>query len=222
MIDTAGASSLRHEAERLHQRYCVEVIERFGLCPWAKHARLAGRTRTLVVTDPRLAPADIASQLSQWCADTSVDVIFVVAPRFDGPFDPLATWGEQLAQHLGEAFFAAAFHPEPAPSAGVVHLLRQSPDPTVQLIRRAPLESLREQEPPHYLDVFELSLQDLESHRPVKSIATAVVERNERVFSGVDGGAIQRAVAAIRADRESTYARLAQSDRPQRPSLRFK
>ena len=41
--------SLVREAKRLHERYSVEFVEDFNLCPWAARARKDGHTDVRVV-----------------------------------------------------------------------------------------------------------------------------------------------------------------------------
>ena len=49
MSPSDASEALIREALRLHERYHRELIERFSVCPWAKAARVEGRTRTHVV-----------------------------------------------------------------------------------------------------------------------------------------------------------------------------
>src|SRR3978361_1999201 len=52
-----------HEVRRIHERYMVEVVEAFGLCPWARDARTKGRVNLhvtfLTAPDPVALAADV-------------------------------------------------------------------------------------------------------------------------------------------------------------------
>src|SRR5262249_42130428 len=73
---------LAAEACRLHERYTVEVIERFNLCPWAHKARQDGEVarRALLQcnTDPR-PTLELLSELE--AAPRPVTVCIAVYPR---------------------------------------------------------------------------------------------------------------------------------------------
>lgn len=200
--------ALAGEARRLHERYHRELIERFCVCPWAKPARADGRTRTHVVTDASCSPEELVPILSEWAADEAVEVAFVIAPRFVGPADAFADWATSIVQPHSDVFLAAPFYPTVPDSSGSIQFLRQSPDPTVQLVRRTRLEEIRAQDPPHYADIFTLDLRDLESVRPPRAVAAAVIERNERTIEREGRVEIQRIFDDIREDRERTYAKL--------------
>ncbi len=196
------------EALRLHDRYQREVIERFSICPWAKPARLEGRIRAHVVTDAA-CPLDLVGPVvAQWGADREVDVGFVIAPLFEGDAAAFSHWAQSIERLSEETFFSAPFFPRAPRSAGTVQLLRQTPDPTVQLVRRTTLESVRVQDPPHYADIFALSLQDLEGDHAPCSVAATVLARNERTLECEGRAKLQSILDDIRQDRDKTYARL--------------
>ncbi len=199
---------LARAAVRLHERYHLEVIERFALCPWAKHARLENRTRTHVVLDTPCLPNELAPVLEGWDTDESIDVAFIIAPRFDDGPEAFARWAASLAALLDDRFLWAPFHPGADEATGSVRFFRQTPDPTVQLVRRARLEEVRAQDPPHCKDIFTLSLRDLEADRAPKTVAASVIEHNQRVFDREGRDALQAIVDDIYADRDRTYAEL--------------
>ncbi|NNE19888.1 MAG: hypothetical protein HKN10_15560 [Myxococcales bacterium] len=200
--------ALRREALRLHERYQRELIERFSVCPWAKPAREAKRIRAHVVTNASCRPEELAPVLAGWADDLSVEVAFVIAPRFTAGSDAFSDWATSLAPLLDHVFLAAPFHPSPAESVGSIQFLRQTPDPTVQLVRRRRLEEIRAQDPPHYADIFELDMQDLKTKKPPQSVAASVVSHNERMIEREGKTEIQVILDDIRTDRERSYARL--------------
>ncbi len=146
--------------------------------------------------------------LDAWADDHTVDVAFVVAPRFTSGADVFADWATSLAERRGGVFLTAPFYPSAAGSAGSIQFLRQAPDPTVQLVRRKRLEEIRAQDPPHYADIFELDVQDLKMKSPPQSVAASVVSHNERMIEREGRAEIQEILDDIRRDRERSYARL--------------
>jgi len=200
--------ALRREALRLHERYQRELIERFSVCPWARAARVGGRKRTHVVTSASCSPEELAPVLAGWAGDDTIDVAFVIAPRFTGGPDAFADWARSIGKQYDGLFLVAPFYPCAAESAGSIQFLRQTPDPTVQLVRRSRLEEIRAQDPPHYADIFELDMQDLKTKKPPQSVAASVVSHNERMLEREGRAEIQAILDDIRRDRERSYARL--------------
>ena len=196
--------ALQREALRLHERYQREVIERFSVCPWARPARVAGKMRSHVAVERGLEPAALAPIVDRWAEDHDVEVAFVIVPWFEGGRATFEAWAAELGALREDVFWGAAFHPDPGATAGVIQLLRQSPDPTVQLVRRHRIEEVRAQDPPHYKDIFDVSLRELHGRESMRTVAASVlahntrlVDRNRRVLSGI--------VADIRRDRNETY-----------------
>jgi len=146
--------------------------------------------------------------LAEWAADGTVDVAFVIAPRFAGGADAFADWATSIVQAHSDVFLTAPFYPSVSDSAGSIQFLRQSPDPTVQLVRRARLEEIRAQDPPHYTDIFDLDLRELEADKAPREVAASVVAHNERMIEREGRAEIQAILDDIREDRERTYARL--------------
>ena len=196
------------EALRLYERYQKELIERFSICPWARNARLEGRTRAHVLTDASCDPSALVPVLQHWSDDESIDVAFVIAPRFGAGFEAFAEWSEALGKLTEGVFVAASFHPDATGSSGVVQFLRQTPDPTTQLVRRNTLETIRSQDPPHYADIFELNLRQLEAEKPVRTVAASVLAHNARLIAREGRDHLQRIIDDIRDDRKRTYAQL--------------
>ena len=202
-------AALVREAIRLHQRYQLEIIERFSVCPWAKSARLEGRTRTHVVVDLDFDPVSIRAVIDAWAKDARAEVGFVIVPRFDRGHAAFAEIAEVVGSLRSDVFLSAPFHPRaPAPggSGGTIHFLRQSPDPTVQLVRRSRLDAIRAEDPPHYADIFRLTLRELELGRRPRTVAASVLAHNERLLEREGRAALQAIIDDIRADRARTYS----------------
>lgn len=208
MSPTNPREALAREALRLHERYHRELIERFSVCPWAKPARADGRTRAHVIIDVSCGPEELTPVLTKWAADPSVDVAFLIAPRFTGGADAFADWAASIGKQQGEVFLTAPFYPSAPDRAGAIHFLRQTPDPTVQLVRRARLEEIRAQDPPHYTDIFDLDLRELETGKAPRTVAASVLAHNERMLEREGRAEIRSILDDIREDRERTYAKL--------------
>jgi len=200
--------ALRREALRLLERYRRELIERFSVCPWAKPAHVGDRTRAHVVTSASCSPEELTPVLDGWADDQTVEVAFVIAPRFTAGADAFSDWAKSIGEQQAGVFLAATFYPNAARSAGSIQFLRQTPDPTVQLVRRSLLEEIRAQDPPHYRNIFDIDLQKLKEQKPVQSVAASVVSHNERMIEREGRVAIERVLDDIRGDRERSYAPL--------------
>lgn len=208
MSSTYPGSSFEAEAVRLHERYQREVVERFGLCPWAKQAHAAGRTRIHVwfgLTGTHPTVDDLVTAMRAWRLDDDIDVGFLILPTFTRGLEELERWSEALRMKSGDRFYAAAFHPRAPPDAGPVRFFRQTPDPTIQLVRRARLEEVRAEDPAHYQDIFALTARDLRSPRPRRTVATTVLEHNTAVLARVGRARIQAIFDDIQADRDRGY-----------------
>jgi hypothetical protein len=134
---------LEREARRLLDRYLREVVERFGLCPWAEPARARGEVRIAVVD-----AADAGAALDAFAADEGAVLGLVVLPRFAADAAALRRLRDQLLDGpRGAALALADFHPDAAPDTSdaerLVPWLRRSPDPMLQAVRHQTLASLR-------------------------------------------------------------------------------
>jgi len=200
--------ALIREALRLHERYHRELIERFSVCPWAKAARVEGRTRTHVVAEVSCSAAELTPLVRAWAADETVDVAFVIVPRFTSGRDAFAEWVSSLAEQTNDVFLSAPFYPGAPDETGSIQFLRQTPDPTAQLVRRSRLEAIRAQDPPHYRDIFELDLRNLEVAKAPSTVAASVHAYNQRTLEREGRAGLKAILEDIRNDRNQTYALL--------------
>lgn len=208
------------EAERLHQRYLIEVVEAYGLCPWAERARRGGRTRVQVVLGVHEPPvAGAIAALNGWGDDDQAEIGFIVFPRLvieRHDFDRLVAHLRDLdaAGHVtGRApFTLAAFHPDALPDLEdadrLVPFLRRTPDPCVQAVRMSCLERVRGNAPhgTQFVDVAQLDGPPCATPAPPlrERIARANLETVARI--GVDE--LSARIDAIHEDRARTYAAL--------------
>jgi hypothetical protein len=211
----------QQEADRLHRRYVVEVVEACGLCPWAEGARLQGRTRATVLLHGEDAALDPAiAQLDQWAAEQRVDIGFLIFPRvklgrvaFDEFVARLRSVEAQRRPPGEPAFVLAAFHPDADADVDdadrLVPFLRRSPDPCVQALRMSTLKRVRSGTPEgtQFVDISRLeeAAADDDAGQTVRE-RIALANRNTVQRMGVEGFAAR--VEDIHRDREQTYGLL--------------
>ena len=169
--------SFRRDALARHRRYQKEVVERYAVCPWAKAARKSGRVRAHVVAGV-IDASELGPLVDRWAVDRDCDVGFVIVPGFDAGIEAFDRWSAHVGKLRGDVFLSAPFHPNAPSDSGVVRFLRQTPDPTVQLVRRSRLDEVRAQDPPHYQDIFTLDLDALSSETPSTTIGASVLSHN--------------------------------------------
>jgi hypothetical protein len=209
------------EATRLHQRYVIEIVEQFGLCPWATRARLGGRVRVEVSLQSESASLEPSlAALDQWALDDGMEVGFLLFPclrlarvEFDR-FTAMVRAANSKRHALGAAPFAmVAFHPEASPSLEdaerLIPFLRRTPDPCIQVIRIAVLDRVRGTVPEgtQFVDVnlLEAAATGAVAELSVRDrVCRANLETAQRV--GVDE--LRRCMDEIHRDRDATYRRL--------------
>lgn len=212
----------QREAERLHRRYVIEIVEACGLCPWAEGARLQGRTTSTVLLhadDAGLEPC--IAQLDGWAAQPRVDIGFLIFPRmavgraaFDGFVARLRST-ESARRPPGEPAFAlAAFHPDAGADLGdadrLVPFLRRSPDPSIQAVRLSMLKRVRNAAPAEgtqFLDASRLEAM-AEGAAAVPTLRERIASANRDTVRRMGVGEFAARVEDIHRDRERTYASL--------------
>ena len=215
------ASLLAREAIRLYARYEIEVVEAFSLCPWAERSRREGHTRQLVLEGAPVAETALAA-IDVLARDTNVEVGFLLFPTCTLGRVAFERWVSGLRdtdQQRGATFAAAAFHPDARADLGdpyrLVPFIRRSPDPTIQLIRRSVLESVRRPgdggtgyidpssiadlaaffknppKPPLHERVAQANLEQVErvGVEPLESILSDIADDRDRAYEAVLGGA---------------------------------
>ncbi len=213
------------EALRIYRRYQLEVVEAFGFCPWATHAREEGRVKPRAMPSPTFDVAEGLSAIAEMAADPDIDIGLLIYPRLEVS---RAQWARAVRE-LGNADEArwptgevpmalAAFHPDAEADASdparLVPFIRRSPDPTIQLVRLETLRKLRgtEQAGTGYVDPAMLAkgeLPELVTRVPLHERVAA--DNLDKVLDvGVER--VEAVFADIRADRERSYARVLGED----------
>lgn len=222
-ISGAAAEALEREAIRLYGRYEIEVIEAYTLCPWAERSRREGHTRQLVllgapVLETALAAIDVLAR------DSSAEVGFLLFPTCTLPrvaFERFVSGLRGEDQQRGAVFAAAAFHPDAQPDTSdpyrLVPFIRRSPDPTVQLIRRSVLESVRRPGDGGTGYIDPASITDLVAffqNPPKPPLHERVAQANLEQVTRVGTQPIEEILRDIEEDRARAYAAVLGADHP--------
>ncbi|NVB80686.1 MAG: hypothetical protein HOV81_19985 [Kofleriaceae bacterium] len=133
------------EVRRLLDRYLIEVVEEFGLCPWARTARTGGELAVDVLWgQPSLL--DWVESAQALLDRPQTRVAMVIAPELDAAPRKLRDIRNTVATAL-DGVGIADFHPDAgmdaATPARLVPALRRSPDPLLQLVPLKLLDSVR-------------------------------------------------------------------------------
>jgi len=198
-------------------------VERFGLCPWARSARESGQVVLRVVFSED--PDDFEASLSRLAelhqaADGggTPDIALFIYPLlgldrlgFEDYARRLRARAEARPAKL-DAYAMAAFHP--AASADLSHpdrlvpYVRRSPDPTLQLVRKGALSSIKGLETgTAFLDVSALSLDALSAlagPQP-KAVRERIAEQNLATVKAVGPAAIDAILTDIAQEREALH-----------------
>lgn len=207
---------LRSEAERLLWRYVVEVVEAFGLCPWARRARERGEVRVEVLTsDDPLGPSRraIVAAAARIAGDPQAVMGMVVLANAPlTPYDLRRRREDVMDARIQPAIAVADFHPDAAldqqTAARLVPWLRRTPDPTLQIVRLDVLDALKPSAMPGLAAQAEILAGKLVEMPPSTSDQIAAMNL-ETVKLGADD--LAEVVADILADRDRSYAITASS-----------
>ncbi len=135
----------RAEVMRLLDRYLIEVVERYDLCPWARSSRERGEVGVEVLWGTPTAMEWVATARAL-LAQPHVKVVMVVAPELAITTDAFRAVRATVASNLTSAG-VADFHPDAAldlaTPARLVPFVRRSPDPLLQLVPLELLASVR-------------------------------------------------------------------------------
>ena len=203
------------EVLRIHERFLVEVIERLGLCPWAEGTRSTGQLRRAVMLDDD--PARAADEILGLGDGVLVGIL--IWPRFfEAPdkFDELVAAVRRLEESKRGArspFVIATFHPRLSYSTAspdrLVPLFRRSPDPSLQLIRHAALQSVRSAGPAgkFLFDGSARAWAELERREKELPVSDRIAHENSATVEKVGVERLLACYREIAADRDASYKR---------------
>jgi hypothetical protein len=197
------------EARRLLDRYLIEVVEAFELCPWAASARRRGEVHVEVVGDGSLIDTAVNAAVDRIAADDRIAIGMVVLAA--APLTPSGLRRLRDRVLIGRRDVAIAdFHPEAAvdltSAARLVPFLRRSPDPMLQVVPHRVLASVKRSAPTVVRADQLAMLAGLVA--PAPSLADRVADANRETVERVGPDVVAAVIDDIRRDRDDTYARL--------------
>jgi len=213
--------ALRREALRVYRRYALEVVEAFGLCPWAAYARRDGRVAEHVILAENTAdPQQSLALLASLVEASKTEIALFIYPDLELDRLTFESFVRTLRERdaarypVGDIPFAmAAFHPEAKVDLGdadrLIPFLRRTPDPTIQMVRQSALERVRgtSQEGTSFFDLSTLGLVPLPQKEPL-SLRQRIGQANLETTLKVGAETLEAVLADIRRDRDEAYAKL--------------
>jgi len=207
----------------VYERYAVEVVERFGFCPWARSSRAANQVglRVIFSSDPDDFDESLAALSELHRAPPGADVALFIYPLLDLDRLGFEDYARRLRRRAEEAsprldaFATAAFHPTAHADLShpdkLVPYVRASPDPTLQLLRNTALSAIKGLEQgTEFLDISTLSIDALTALRapPPKALRERIAEQNLATVQEVGLEVIDAVLADIARQREAAHQRL--------------
>lgn len=212
---------LRAEAERLLGRYLQEVIEPFGLCPWAKATRARGELWIDIAMTTSLDV--LATQVARFLAATEASGAVIGMIVFAGSgmsSRKLLELRDLLLAHAGVQeklgawpgvviadFHPAAAEPDLRSPSRALPFIRRSPDPMLQLARRDVIEGVTRGGPVMVSPSEQLAA--LIGNAPLIGLSASdeIAARNHQTLTEKLGD-VQAISDSIARDRAATYERL--------------
>jgi hypothetical protein len=217
------ARDLRRATLDAYERYAVEVVERFGFCPWARAARESGEVLLRVVfganPDDFDESLEVLGEVSR--APEAPDIALVIYPLLDVDRLAFEDYTRRLRAHAEgrspklDAFAMAAFHPTATPDLShpdrLVPYVRRSPDPTLQLVRKSAISGIKGlSSGTEFVDVSRLSADAFRAlAEPVPPpLRERIAQQNLVTVTQVGPAVIEGVLADIAAERERAHAAL--------------
>ena len=218
-------SELAAEALRVYRRYAIEIVEGFGLCPWAERARKSGRVAERVLLQKSSDPTAALDCVRTLGTDPNVEIGLLIFPRLTighlafEHFTALVREQDAQRHPLGAIQFAmAAFHPEAEADLSnperLIPFLRRTPDPTIQLVRRSALDKVRGKSSqgtgfvdPTALGALEALALTGETHDEL-SLRERIARHNHETVLAAGVDELRARLLDIHSDRRLAYARL--------------
>lgn len=188
-------------------RYLVEIVEAYDLCPWARGARLSGELAIdIVAGTPALDRWTAAA--TALLAQPATRVAMVVAPELACTAAELRAVRGEVAARLRTAGIAE-FHPDASFDDGsparLVSFLRRAPYPMLQLVPLAILDHVRGARPAAGLAAQAQMLRG-SAPPPREDVAARIAAANHACVIA-RRAEFDAALAAIFADRDASTSR---------------
>jgi hypothetical protein len=196
------------EVVRILERYLVEVVERYALCPWARSARERREIAVSVLWGTPPLDAWVA-EAERLLAVPVTRIAMVIAPELAISREAFGALRDQVAERIpsaGVAEFFPAAALDLATPARLVPFLRRSPDPLLQLVPMEVIDVVRATPPIAGLAQQASMLRGHAAappHAPTDRIAAA----NHATVTQAHA-AITAVLEDIAADRRAAYARV--------------
>lgn len=204
--------------------YTCDVVEAHNLCPYAKPARENGKVLTQLVRGvaptTELLERMIALQQS---GDDDFEVALLIAPdvvstppQWERLIRDMTEASERALGALGKrsSLYTVAFHPDLSYGTDsperLVGLLRRSPDPTIQLVRRSLLDRIRgTRGEACYLDVADLdtpeaAMEALAAQHGGTSLSQRIAQANFATWQQL-AGKLETALAQLQHHRRQAH-----------------
>jgi hypothetical protein len=188
------------EALARNDRYLLECVEKFELCPFARRCRESGALERRVLEQSRVDEAE-ASRVVRELGDARfahVEVALLIFPRLSVTSAEMERFAALLRPQTTE-FFVVAFHPELSVDATnpdrLVPMLRRSPDPTLQLVRASLLDRVRGPQG----DTIFMNVVDIHNPPPLPppSLSQRIAEHNFETVLKVGVGRMAEILAGM-------------------------
>jgi hypothetical protein len=194
------------EVRRILDRYITEVVVAYDLCPWALRAR-DGHEIGVEVVLGQPTDAEWLTAATRALATPGVRVAMVVAPELADELPVVRATRDRIAAALPDAG-VAEFHPRAAldlaTPARLVPFLRRAPDPLLQLVPLALLDSVRGSPLPDRAAQAQI-LRGLAA--PPRDVAAQIATANHATATA-RARDIERVLEDIATDRAAAYARV--------------
>ena len=217
------ARDLTSATLKVYERYAVEVVERFGFCPWARGARQDGEVMLRVVfsADPDDFDESLRLLDELHGPQPGSDIALFIYPLLDLDRLGFEDYARRLRAHAEaaprrlDAYAMAAFHPSANADLShpdkLVPYVRRSPDPTLQLVRNSALSSIKNlTNDTAFLDVSALSLEALKALQepPPKPVRERIAEQNLATVRDLGQAPIDAVLTDIAREREALHEQL--------------
>jgi hypothetical protein len=197
----------RAEVIRIFERYLVEIVERFELCPWARGSREGGEVAVDVVWGTPSLDAWVTAA-EQLLARPQTRVAMVIAPELVITPSDLHALRGRVALRIPTAG-VAEFHPDATLDLStppkLVPFVRRTPDPLLQLVPLAILDQVRGAPQAATLG-HQAKLLGGVAAPPRPDVAARIAQANHARLRETHGD-FTRVLQAICEDRNASYAR---------------
>jgi hypothetical protein len=204
----AGRPAQAREVRRVLDRYLVEIVEHYELCPWARSSRTGGELAVEILWGVPTVEDWLAASVRAF-TDPAIRVAMLVAPELVITRTALHEVRDRVAKRA-DALGIAEFHPaatyDGQTPARLVPFLRRSPDPLLQCVPLALLDQVRG--PPLTVQRSEqiamlVKAGGVHAVKPPLSDRIAIANH-----ARVSQHECEAKLAAIMSDRSAAYARV--------------